>query len=69
MVNLYILVMFTALNNYQILPIKGNPFDTIETCRETLEDIKKLNPTQFYGQYYTELKCLTKAKNYLEIQH
>lgn len=61
--------MFTNISSYQILPIKGNPFDTIKDCRETLADIKKLHPTKFYGQYYTELQCLTKAKNYLEIQH
>ena len=70
MLHIYLLMItLVNVNSWQIAPINGNPFATIESCQETLEDIKTKHPTKFYGQYYTDMKCLTKAKNYLDIRH
>ena len=62
----FLLMVLTIDYGWGVATIQGNPFFDRKSCTETITDIRRLDPVKLHNQYYLNLKCDERKKNYLE---
>ena len=59
-------MILTTDYGWGVATIQGNPFFDRKNCTETIMDIRKLDPVKLHDQYYLDLECVKRKKNYLK---